>query len=137
MKRCLVISVLLGLAGSANGCGEGRVAPKSDGPAGDQTVTSHTSKEIIADNVLAAQLAPRDGFEARTTFATTEPIQASLYLTGPAYIEPRRISASLVCGGVIVEEQSVAVGADEKRQEFDFRFAKTPHRSGACLIKFV
>jgi hypothetical protein len=37
----------------------------------------------------------------------------------------------------IVEEQSIAAGADEKRQEFDFHFAKTPRPLGAYQIKFV
>jgi hypothetical protein len=94
-------------------------------------------KEIIAQNVLAAQLAPHHELEAKTTFAPTESIQASLYLTNSSHIEPRRISAFLVRDESVVEEQSIAAGSDETRQEFDFRFAKTPRPLGAYQIKFV
>lgn len=70
-------------------------------------------------------------------FAPTETFQDSIYLTRSSHIEPRRISALLVRDEAVVDEQNIAVGADEKRQEFDFRFAKTPRPLGAYQIKFV
>ena len=113
-----------------------RVDSKSHAPRTTYNVSS-PRKEIIAQNVLAAQLAPHHELEAKTTFAPTESIQASLYLTGSTHVEPRRISAFLVRDEAVVEEQSIAAGADEKRQDFDFRFAKTPRPAGAYQIKFV
>ena len=94
-------------------------------------------KEIIAQNVLAAQLALHHEFEARTSFAPTEAIPASLYLTESSYVEPRRISAFLICEESVVEEESIFVSATEKRQAFDFRFNKTPRPVGVYQIRFV
>jgi hypothetical protein len=138
MKR-LFISVLLGLAVLTIGCGgdKSRADSKPGQSPNDNDVASPVRKEIIAQNVLAAQLAPHHEVETKTTFASTEPIQASLYLTGSPYVEPRRISAFLVRDETIIEEQSIAVGANEKRQEFDFSFIKTPRPLGAYQIKFV
>jgi len=116
-------------------CG-GRVDSKSHA-SGDTYKVASPRKEIIAQNVLAAQLAPHHELEAKTTFAPTESIQASLYLTISTHVEPRRISAFLVRDESVVEEQSIAAGADERRQDFDFRFAKTPRPAGAYQIKFV
>ncbi|MCI0489520.1 MAG: hypothetical protein L0229_23265 [Blastocatellia bacterium] len=138
MGQRLVISVFLGLLALTVGCGKDQslVDSKPAEPSGDYDVAS-PSKEIIAQNVLAVQLAARHEFESRTTFAPTEPIQASLYLTDSSHIEPRRISALLVSDEAVVEEQSITIGADEKRQEFDFRFAKTPRPLGIYRIRFV
>jgi len=138
MRQHLVISVLLGLLVLTLSCGnhQSPVDSKPAGPASDYNVAS-PNREIIAQNVLAVQLAPHHEFESKTTFAPTEPIQASLYLTNSAHIEPRRISAFLVRDEALVEEQSIAVGANEKRQDFDFRFAKMPRPLGTYRIKFV
>jgi hypothetical protein len=133
MNQWLVI--LLALLTLTVSCGS-RVDSKSPAPGITYDVAS-PRKEIIAQNVLAAQLAPHHELEARTTFAPTESIQASLYLSNSSHIEPRRISAFLVRDEAVVEEQSIAAGADEGRQEFDFRFAKTPRPQGAYQIKFV
>lgn len=138
MKRRLVIAILLGLLAVTAGCrdGQSRVDAKPAGSEGDANMAA-VRKEIIAPNVLAAQLAPHHEFEDKTTFSPTELIPASLYLTGSRHIEPRRISAFLVRGEAVVEEQSITVGADDGRQEFDFRFTKTPRPPGAYQIKFV
>ena len=138
MKECLVIPVLLGWLALTVSCRKNHsvVDSKPDGPATNPNVAS-PRKEIIAQNVLAVQLAAHHEFEDKTTFAPTEPIQASLYLTSSSHVEPRRISAFLVRDEAIVEEQSIAVSANEDRQEFDFRFAKTPRPLGMYQIKFV
>lgn len=138
MKQRLVISVLLGLLALTVGCAtdQSRIESELETPASSYNLVS-PRKEIIAQNVLAAQLAARYEFEAKTTFAPTETIPASLYLTDSSYVEPRRISALLVCDEAIVEEQNIAVSANERRHEFDFRFAKTPRPLGAYQIKFV
>jgi len=116
-------------------CG-GRVDSRSHA-SGDTYKVASPRKEIIAQNVLAAQLAPHHELEVRTTFAPTESIQASLYLANASHVEPRRIAAFLVRDEAVVEEQSIAAGAEEERQAFDFRFAKTPRPPGAYQIKFV
>lgn len=138
MKQRMVISGLLGLLALTAGCGteQSRLDSKPETAASNSDVDS-VRKEIIAQNVLAAQLAAHHEFEAKTTFAPTETIRASLYLTDSPYVEPRRISALLVRDEAVVEEQNIAVRADEKRHEFDFRFAKTPRPPGAYQIKFV
>jgi hypothetical protein len=133
MNQCLVILFAVLTLGVS--CGSG-VDSKSPAPASTYNVAS-PRKEIIAQNVLAAQLAPHYELEAKTSFAPTESIQASLYLTNSSHVEPRRISAFLVRDEAVVEEQSIAAGPDDKRHEFDFRFAKTPRPLGAYQIKFV
>ena len=133
MNQCLVI--LVALLTLTISCG-GRANSKSPAAASTYNVAS-PRKEIIAQNVLAAQLAPHHELEAKTTFAPTESIQASLYLTDSSHVEPRRIAAFLVRDEAVVEEQSIAAGPEETRQEFDFRFAKTPRPLGAYQIKFV
>src|SRR5262249_57034740 len=80
-------------------------------------------REIIAQNVLAVQLAAHNEFEAGATFGSTETIPASLYLDDSSYIERRRISALLVRGESLVEEQSICIGANEKHQDFHFPFS--------------
>ena len=129
------LTILLALLTLTVSCGS-RVDLKSPAPRRAYNVAS-PRKEIIAQNVLAAQLAPHHELEDKATFAPTESIQASLYLTSSSHDEPRRISAFLVRDEAVVEEQSIAAGADEKRQDFDFRFAKTPRPAGAYQIKFV
>jgi hypothetical protein len=138
MKRRLIISILPGLLALTLSCGKdlGRVDSKPAEPASHDNLAP-ARKELIAQNVLAAQLASHHEFEARTTFTPTEAIPASLYLTNSSYIEARRISAFLVRDEAVVEEQSLAVLANEKRQEFDFRFTKMPRPLGAYQIKFV
>ena len=138
MERRLVISGLLGLLALIAGCGtdQSRLGSKPE-PAASNLDMDTVRKEIIAQNVLAAQLAAHHEFEAKSTFAQTETIRASLYLTDSSYIEPRRISALLVRDEAVVEEHYIAVRADEGRNEFDFRFAKTPRPPGAYQIKFV
>ena len=140
MKRdgALVISTLLGLLMVAGGCGSHQPSAdtKSDKTTSDSRMAMQ-SREIVAQNVLAAQLARHNEIESKTAFAQTEPIYASVYLTNPQHIEPRRISAFLVRDEEVVEEQSIAVGANEKRQEFDFSFTETPRPLGAYKIKFV
>ena len=138
MKELMAISGLLGLLALTLSCGKDHSLVDSQPPSqeSNRTVPS-VRKEIIAQNVLAAQLAPHHEFEAKTTFAATEPIPASLCLTNSSYVEPRRISAFLVRDEAVVEEHSIAVSADEKRQDFDFRFAKKPRPAGMYQIKFV
>jgi outer membrane murein-binding lipoprotein Lpp len=136
--RSLVISAVLGLSVLIGGCANNQpnADTKSDKTTSDSKMALQ-SKEIVAQNVLAAQLAKHHEIESKTAFGQTEPIYASVYLTTPQHIEPRRISAFLVLGEDVVEEQSIAVGANEKRQEFDFSFTQTPRPSGAYKIKFV
>jgi len=134
----MVIPVLLGLVGLMGSCGkeESRLDSKTDQLPGVYKVAA-PRKEIIAPQVLSAQLAPHDEVEAKTTFARSEPIQASVYLTNPSYIESRRIFAFLVNDEAVFEEQSIAVGATDGRHEFDFHFAKTPRPLGNYQIRFV
>ncbi len=100
-------------------------------------VVASERKEIIARQVLAVQLAAHQEFEDRTNFAPTEVIPASLYLTDAPYLEWRCISAFLVCEKGVVEEESISLSPDDKRQAFDFRFIKTPRPAGAYQIRFV
>ena len=140
MKRdgSLVISALLGLLVLVGSCGNNQrnADTESKETASDSKIAMQ-SKEIVAQNVLAAQLARHHEIESKTAFAQTEPIYASVYLTNPKHIEPRRIAAFLVRDEEVVEEQSIAVGANDKRQEFDFSFTQTPRPPGAYKIKFV
>lgn len=134
----LVFPAWLALLVLAGGCGNTqRYADTEPDKTISDAKVAMQSKEIVAQNVLAAQLARHDEIEAKTAFAPTEPIYASVYLTNPQHVEPRRISAFLVRDEEIVEEQSIAVGANEKRQEFDFSFTETPRPIGAYKIKFV
>jgi hypothetical protein len=134
----LVIVVALGLLALLTGCqrATGANAAKPSTPVDDARMASQ-SKELIAQKVLAAQLAAHHEFESRTSFAPTEAIPASLYLTDSTYIEPRSISAFLIRDEVVVEEASIFVSASEKRQAFDFRFVKSPRPLGAYQIQFV
>jgi hypothetical protein len=139
ISRRLVIAVVLGLlAALVTNC---KKANESAGPVlvvpSDDLNVAAQRKEIIARNVLAAQLAAHDGFEGRTSFAPTEAIPASLYLTDSSYVEPRNISAFLMREEVVVEEESIYVSAADQRRAFDFRFIKSPRPTGAYQIKFV
>ena len=138
MKQRLVLSGLLGLLALTVNCVRDRrvVDSNSAGTASVYNVAP-PRKEIIAQNVLACQLAAHYEVEARTTFSPAEPIPASLYLTDSSHVEPRRICAFLVRDETIVEEQSIAAGANDRRQEFDFRFSKAPRPVGAYQIRFV
>ena len=139
MRRCLATSFLLSCLALMIGCCEdqSRVESKPVGPTSSYDVAS-PHREIVAQNVLAAQLATHNELEAGNEFATTEAIQASLYLTASPHIEPRRISAFLVrADEAVVEEQSISVDANDTRDEFDFSFAKTPRLPGAYQIRFV
>jgi len=94
-------------------------------------------KEIIAQNVLAAQLAPHDEFEGKVVFRPNEVIQASLFLASPGYFEQRRIVAFLINDDVVIEEQIIAVAAGDRREQFDFVFARTPRLTGCYQIRLV
>src|SRR5262249_59414816 len=123
MKSSAVISVVVGLLAVAIGCGRDQ-SPDAKPGSSDNLDRASARKEIIAQNVLAVQLASRHEFEDKTTFGATEPIPASLYLTSSSQAGPRRVSVLLVREEAIVEEQSITVGPDENREEFDFRFVK-------------
>lgn len=134
----LIISSLLGLLVLANGCSDNqRNTETKPDKANNESKMIGQSKEIVAQNVLAVQLAKHNEIESRTIFAPTEPIYASVYLTDSQYIESRRIFAFLVQDKITIEEQRIEVGANEKQNEFDFCFSKTPRPSGAYQIKFV
>jgi len=137
MRRSLAIFVLVGLMGMTVSCCRGQIHadPKTDQLSAGYDAASR--KEIIAPHVLSAQLAPHDEIESKTTFAPTEPIRASLYLTNPPYPGPRRIFAFLVNDEAVVEEQSIALSASDERREFDFLFVKTPRRLGRYQIRFI
>ena len=143
MRRRLVIIMLVGGLALTLGCRKDPSpndpepsGPKAPGSAAETNVAP-LRKEIVAQNVLAAQLAAHYEVEGKTTFGATEPIDASLYLTSSARVEPRRISAFLVREETIIEEHSVPIAAGEARQEFDFRFSKAPRPLGAYQIRFV
>ncbi len=95
------------------------------------------SKEIVAQNVLSAQLAKHNEIESRTIFAPNEPIHASVYLTDSQHIEPRRIYAFLFHDETVIDEQSIYVGESEKRHEFNFSFIKMQRPCGTYQIRFV
>ncbi|HEU4390723.1 MAG TPA: hypothetical protein VFV34_23160 [Blastocatellia bacterium] len=131
------ISAAVGLMALVANCGkEAPVGSIPAAPASSYDVAA-PRKEIIAQNVLAVQLAPRHAFEAKTTFATTESIPASLFLSDSSPVEKRRITAFLVRDESVVEEQSVSIAAVDERHDFDFRFDRTPRPSGAYEIRFV
>ena len=138
MKELLAIFRLLGLLALTVSCGKDQslVGSQPSSQESNHNVPS-VRREIIAGNVLAAQLAPHHEFETRTTFAPTEAIPASLSLTMSPYVEPRRISAFLILDEGVVEEQSIAVGANEKREDFDFSFDKKPRPAGTYQIRFI
>jgi hypothetical protein len=136
MRLKVIISGLLVSLVLKCGCGSDRTNIDSKTRAATSYVAT-VRKEIIAQNVLAAQLAPHHEFEGKTTFAATEPIPASLYLTNANHVEPRRISAFLLQDELVVEEQSIAVSENEERRDFDFRFSKEPRPIGNYEIKFV
>lgn len=140
MKRgsLVIISVLICLSVLGGGCVSNQhdSDTKSDDLASDSKMMKQ-SKEIVAQNVLSAQLAKHNDIESRNIFSPTEPIYASVYLTKSQHIEPRRISAFLMRDEIVIEEQSVDVGTNETRQEFDFSFTKTPRQSGEYKIRFV
>ena len=139
MKRqgSRVIPALLACVVWSSGCGNNqRLSGDKPDKASNEFQIALQNKEIVGQNVLAAQLARHTEIESKTAFAQTEPIHASVYLTNPRHIEPRRISAFLLRDEEVVEEQSIAVEANEKRQEFDFSFTE-PRPQGAYKIKFV
>ena len=109
---------------------------KSDNMTTDYNMAKQ-SKEIVAQNVLGAQLARHNEIESRTAFSPTETIYASVYLRNSQHVEPRRISAFLLHDESVIEEQSIDVSASETRQEFDFSFTRKPRPLGAYQIKFV
>jgi len=137
MRQPLAIFVLVGLMGMTVSCcrDQSRADSKADQPLAGYDASPR--KEIIAQHVLSAQLALHNEVESKTTFATTEPIRASLYLTSPSYIGPRRIFAFLVSDEAVVEEQSIALSASDERREFDFLFVKTPRPLGCYQIRFI
>lgn len=137
MRQSLVISALLGFMALTLTCGrdQTRVDSRPDQPLANYNASPR--KEIIAQHVLAVQLAPHYEVEAKTTFAPTEPILASLYLTESSDVESRRIFAFLVSDEAVVEEQSIALSTSDERREFDFRFTKTPRPLGSYQIRFV
>ncbi len=138
MKQHRFIIVLSGLLLLICSCGKNESRVKSTSAA--QTNDAHIAasrKEIIAPNVLAVQLAAHHELETRMTFAPTELIPASLYLMAAPYSEPRRVAAFLTNEKVVVEEQSIEVSADDKREVFDFRFSKMPRPVGNYRIEFV
>jgi len=137
MRQSLAIFVLVGLMGMTVSCcrDQSRADSKADQPLAGYDASPR--KEIIAQHVLSAQLALHNEVESKTTFATTEPIRASLYLTSPSYIGPRRIFAFLVSDEAVVEEQSIALSASDEQREFDFLFVKTPRPLGCYQIRFI
>jgi hypothetical protein len=145
MKRRLVISPSLRWLSLTVGCLALTVSCRNDQshvgsmPASESNGHSVATprREIIRQDVLGAQLAVHHETEARSTFGASEPIPASLILSGSLHYEPRRVFAFLVRDEQIVEEQSIAVRAGETREEFDFHFTKTPRASGTYQIKFV
>ena len=134
----LVISTLLGTLVLVGSCGNRQynADSKPDKTTNDYKMVTQ-SKEIVAQNVLAAQLARHNEIESRNIFAPTEPIYASLYLTNPQHREPRRISAFLMKDESVIEEQSIDVSQSETRQSFDFSFTKKPRPLGAYQIRFI
>jgi hypothetical protein len=138
MKRCLIISALPGLLALVVTCSDdqGRFNSKP-APAANIYSVAPLRKEVIAQRVLAVQLAPHDQFEATNMFAQNEPIPASLYLASSGYVEPRRILAFLISDEAIVEQQSISIRADDRQEEFDFRFTKTPRPPGTYQIRLV
>jgi|GEM_PF-1446788 len=136
--NALAISALLGLSVLVGACSNNHrnIVTESEKRTSDSKLAMQ-SKEIVAQNVLAAQLARHNEIESKNAFAQNETIYASVYLTNPQHIEPRRVSAFLVRDEEVVEEQSIAVGANEQRQEFDFSFTETPRPPGAYKIRFV
>ena len=137
MRQSLAIVVLVGLMGLTVSCCRNQSHADSKTDQSSAAYDASPRKEIIAPHVLAAQLAPHDEVESKTIFAPTEPIRASLYLTSPSYIGPRRILAFLVSDETVFEEQSVALSASDERREFDFDFVKTPRPLGRYQIRFV
>jgi len=137
MRQSLAICVLVGLMGMTVSCC--RDQSHADSKTDQQSAGYDASprKEIIGQDVLSAQLAPHDEVESKTTFAPTEPIRASLYLTNPSYLGPRRIFAFLVSDETVVEEQSIGLGASDERRELDFHFVKTPRPLGCYQIRFI
>jgi len=137
MKERVAVLFLFGCLICCCSCGETQdgVASKPREPGGKHYIAS-PRREIIEENVLAAQLAFHDEIESKTTFSSCEPIQASLYLAGSSKVEPRRISAFLLLNESVVEEQSIVL-RHEDRHQFDFRFVKTPRELGSYEIRFV
>lgn len=134
----LTISVLLSSLVLVVGCSgsQRNDNTKSDNATNDYDIAKQ-SKEIVAQNVLGAQLARHNEIESRTAFAPTETIYASVYLRNSQHVESRRISAFLLHDEKVIEEQSIDVSASEARQEFDFSFTRKPRPLGAYQIKFV
>lgn len=137
MKQRLFVSLILACMALAGSCREDKSRGHSIPESRANDYDAAPRREIIAQNVLAVQLAAHNEFEAGATFGSTETIPASLYLDDSPYVERRRISALLVRGESLVEEQSISIGANEKHQDFGFRFAKTPRPPGAYEIRFV
>ncbi|MGQ0542055.1 MAG: hypothetical protein ACT4O9_09435 [Blastocatellia bacterium] len=129
---------LLYLAALAVGCRgiESRADSNSEQPVGNYNLAA-SQREIIAANVLAVQLARHDQIETKTSFAPNEPIFASIYLTDPRHVEPRQLSALLLRDKDVFEVQSITIGSDEKRREYNFTFIRTPRQKGAYQIRFM
>jgi hypothetical protein len=138
MKHFLRLLVLLGSLAFAVSCrkSESLGESKSSTPPENYKIAS-TRREIIAQHVLGAQLAPHHEVEAKSTFSPDEPIQASLYFTDTSEIGSRRILAILVSDETVVEEQGITLESEDARHELDFRFAKTPRPLGSYQIRFV
>ena len=137
MRQSLAIFVVVGMMGMTVSCCRDRSRADSRTDQLSPAYDASPRKEIIAPHVLAAQLAPHNEIESKTTFAPTEPIWASLYWTSPSYIGPRRIFAFLVCDEAVLEEQSIALSASDEHRELDFHFVKTPRPLGRYQIRFI
>ena len=138
MKRSLTLLASLGFVAFFASCAEDQRRSDSNNAAtSNATDLSAARKEIVARNVLGAQLASHDKLENKTTFGTRESIAASLYLANSSFIEARRISAFLVHDDAVIEEQTIGEDPGEKRGDLDFQFNNTPRPPGAYEIKFV
>src|SRR5262245_27373455 len=134
LPAAIVLSCLLVLTGACRG---NQSRDSKAPPAGGYHVVAPLRKEIIAPNVLAAQLAAHDEFEGKDVFGPNEVIQASLFLASSGYFEQRRIVGFLISDDVVIEEQTIAVAAGDRREQFDFVFARTPRLMGCYQIRLV
>src|SRR5262245_52852779 len=111
LLAAIVLTCLLAFAGACRGNQSGPDS-RAGSPAGDHAgdpVVASSRREIVAPNVLAAQLAAHRELESKTTFTRDEPIQASIFLAVPDYVEQRRIVAFLMSGEGVLEEQTISL----------------------------
>src|SRR5215471_11031045 len=97
MRRRLDIFLLVGSLAITLGCrkDQGALDPKPPAPTAETNIAP-LRKEIIAQNILAAQLAAHYEVEGKNTFRTTELIEASPFL---GQLHPRRASPHLCVPG--------------------------------------